>query len=336
MKKYVLIIIVTLFLLISIWTLFRDIIKNSVQIIGIKTEPIDFPDNYIVGAYVWESPDELSSSKIDELLLFANEEKINTLYLNISRYLDIVEKNDTSIKTTEIINFENTTKLFIGEAKKKNISVQALSGGPMWSNSSHEYIPPLMLKYIFDFNKRNPDSQFSGFQFDIEYYNQGTYKNNKLEFSSNYLKLVDKLITLTEFYKFDTNKDFQLGFAIPFWLDNKNGNYIFEQLADKMDRSKNSYLAIMAYRNYQFGQDGTINIIENEINYIEKNTPNVSIIVVQETDKGESSKTTFYGKSRQDLKQGFRNIVNSYHNYKNFKGIAIHHLFSYQQLKKFW
>jgi hypothetical protein len=293
-----------------------------------STQVIEFPSSYTIGAYLWTSPDELSPEDVKSLLAFAHKEKINTIYLNIEKYLDILESENKEVKNAQMNKFDDSLALFIQESKNTNISVQALAGNILWANSSHEYIPPLLLKSVFDFNQAHTDTQFDGFQFDIEYYNQPGFSSKRAEYNSDFLSLVDKLVK-------QTSGEFKLGFAIPYWLDDKNGNYVFNDLAAKLNTAKGTYVTIMAYRNYPDGEDGVINLAKGEIEYVKKNTPNVSVIVAQETDTGEAPKTTFYGKSKQDLKYTVKTIVDYFKSYNNFTGIAIHHLESYKNLKDY-
>jgi len=301
----------------------------------VRNESIEFPSDYTISTWVWKSPDELSSQEIEDLFSYASKERINTIYVDIGKYADINDEKDAVIKQEKKTNFDNALKLFILKAQQKNILVDALGGGILWSNSSHQYIPPLLLDYVLGFNKANPEFQLVGIQYDIEFYSQKEYELNKAKYNSNFLNLTKELVETVRLHNSTSEKEFKLGLAIPFWLDSQAGGYVFNTLADTLNKGSGSYFVIMAYRNSQSGSDGVFSLVKNEMDYVEKNTSNVSVLIAQETESQESAKTTFYGKSKQDLKQAVNLIIDYFKGHRVFSGIAIHHFYSYEQLKDF-
>src|SRR5690606_21907295 len=83
----------------------------------------------------------------------------------------------------------------------------------------HTYIPHTFLDYVLNFNA-DPQNEikFAGIQFDIEFYNQDNYKNDKQGYSVDFLNLVQALAA-----KVAGTNDFVLGFAIPHGLDRADG-----------------------------------------------------------------------------------------------------------------
>jgi hypothetical protein len=296
-------------------------------------EPVSFSSDSTVAAWVWKSPDSLTKAEVEELLSYAEKEKINTLYVDISKYLEIAEETNSKARRQKTDVFNQAVKTLLTKAKEHHISIEALGGGNNWANYSHEYIAPLLVDYVFNFNKENPEVRFSGIQFDIEFYSQEDFKNSRDSYTADFLRTVESLAQKIDEYNRKTGYNVKLGFAIPFWLDGPHGGVSLDPLLDRLNKTKYSYVAVMAYRNSPSGRDGTISLVRGILDYTDNNAKNVSVIVGQETDVGESPKTTFYYLSKRDLKKAVETITKSLKVYQTFSGIAIHHLYSYKNLK---
>ncbi len=297
-------------------------------------EPASFSSDQTVAAWVWKSPDSLSPVEVEELLSYAEKEKINTLYFDISKFLEIAEETNAKSRQQKTEVFNQAVKTLLTKARQHHISIEALAGGTNWANYSHEYIPPLLVDYVFNFNQENPEIKFDGIQFDIEFYTQEDFKNSRDSYTADFLRTVDSLTQKIDEYNLKADHKVKLGFAIPFWLDGPHGGVSLEPLLDRLNKTKFSYVAVMAYRNSPAGRDGTISLVSDILNYTDNNAQNVSVVVGQETDVGESPKTTFYYLSKKDLKKAVEVITKNFKSYKTFSGIAIHHLYSYQKLKE--
>ncbi|CAN5281393.1 hypothetical protein BH10PAT1_BH10PAT1_2550 [soil metagenome] len=323
----------TLMLVIFIFIFLKNKFVNVPMLLNEKETNVNFDDGFTIGSWLWKSPDELSSQDVQELLSYSKKEKINTLYVDFTKYLDIIEDQNPELKQEKLLKFNQSVVLLLSEAKKYNISIEALAGNPKWASSDDSYLPPLLLNYVLNFNKNNPTLQIDGLQFDIEYYNQKGYKDSKKDYNSDFLKLVKTLSENVKVYVDNSNKNFKLGFAIPYWFDSANADYILNPLFDILNLSKHSYVAVMAYRNYAEGEGGTLNIISNELKYTNEKAQNVSIIVGQETNILDSKNTSFFGKTKQDLKKTANSIIESSKSYNSFKGIAIHDFYGFKNLK---
>lgn len=77
-------------IILTLGVMFKNHIINLSPELGIRDEQVEFPDGYTIGSWLWKSPDELTDQQVKELLSFAHEEKINTIFLDIGKYLDII------------------------------------------------------------------------------------------------------------------------------------------------------------------------------------------------------------------------------------------------------
>jgi len=89
----------------------------------------------------------------------------------------------------------------------------------------------------------------------------------------------------------------------------------------------------MAYRDKTEGINGSIEISKNLVQYSLTHTPSVEIIISQETSKTEEKDISFCGMSKDYFRQSIANLYNAFDQFPNVKGIAIHHIYSYLDLK---
>lgn len=297
--------------------------------------------NYNIGAWLWKSPQDLNEQDIKNIFEFCNEEGIDTIYLSLDRYLDINEIKDDNLKNLKIGEFESSLKEFLFKASQYEIKVQALGGNKEWARTENHKMPLQLLDFVINFNNKNI-IKFDGIQFDIEPYGLSDYNKNKVLIWKSYLFLLEEIFQKNKIKQ--TQNNFMIGFAIPFWLDNENNNLtnfswknqsskpIGYHIFDILNNQKNAYVVIMSYRNFADGNDGSIQHSQSEIEYAENYAKNVSIIIGQETEKNEIQKVTFHGLSKQNLENEIQKIINSYKNKNVFKGIAINNILSFMKM----
>jgi hypothetical protein len=299
----------------------------------------NFPNGYEIASWLWASPDELSPSKVADLLDFAKEEGISVIYLNIANYVDISELEDKNLRSAKKEKFEESVSFFIAEATKRNIKVQALGGDYNWASPDYAYIPKLLLNYVFEFNKANPSTSFSGINYDIEFYNQPDFATNTQMRTTEYLTLVKSLSVLSQ----QSAQPLNIGFSLTYWLDNDNGNlkvikwngtekYPIFHILDELSRFNNTYITIMAYRNKALGVGGSADLVTNELSYLKKNNYTTPLFLGQETDLVLPTNITFYGTSKKYFKSEITAITTAFKSYGNLKGFAINQLVSYQSM----
>ncbi|MCS7092064.1 MAG: hypothetical protein NZM26_01785 [Patescibacteria group bacterium] len=308
---------------------------------GTKTQKYFFPEGYEVGAWLWIAPDEIDEDQIVNLLQFAKDEGITKIYIDISKQIDIVERSRNYQRDLELFNQSN--KNIISEAKNFGIKIEALVGAPDWSRENLSYIPLDIMDYVLTYNKTNPEAKFSGIQFDIEFYNQKDYKKNKHERCLEFLQLVDEIITKAKRNDVLELEQFEIGFAMPYWLEDSKNNLpsvryqnttkdFMNHFFSILEEYPYSYVALMAYRNTAEGKNGVINIVSEELNYLRNQNSNIKIIIAQETTKGEGNHTTYMRKGDQELKKTLNHVALKYQEFENLAGFAIHDLPSYKKL----
>lgn len=328
MKKVLLLLILPIAILLIKTTSTQNLVKMTTNSLA-KT----FLESHEISAWHWDSPFQMQYEEQINLIKFSKQEGVKRIYISIDRYLDLFEKNET-IKLSE---FENSLSQFILNANKEGIAVEALAGGEEWSQSSHSYLPHLIMDYVISYNKRHPETNLSGVQLDIEFYNLKNYKKESVGLTKEYFSLLEELLIKSK------REKLRFGVTAPYWFDNENGNspaFVWnnkkavpiEHLLDILGQSSNSYIVIMAYRNFAEGNGGTIELAKQEIDYAKKSTPNVEIIIGQETQKNSIQKVTFYSKPKATFVKEVNKIVTYFSGASVFKGIAIHTLQGFQEL----
>lgn len=306
------------------------------------SEPITFPNEKVISTWLWKNPYDLTDEKMSYYVNRSAEEGINTIYVDIGRYIDIVEQDNKAKVAEEVAEFDRKSVQFLRLAAEKGIKVEAMGGGADWANNDHKYLPPLLITYVHDFNSRN-EYKYSGIHFDIESWNEPGFKSRKVQGYTQYLTMVDEAMKLNTELNTKHNTDLKLAFDISYWLDNENTNvpnmlwngkvnYPLFHLLDILNREQGHKIAIMSYRNVALGKDGSAIHAKEELEFIRDNNMNIDVLIAQETSKQDIKKISFYGQSKDKLKTAANEIADYYKDFPQFKGIAIHSLESYLEL----
>jgi hypothetical protein len=308
-------------------------IPNFISDILSNDKIVDFPNRDLMkGAWIWKSPDEISPAEMDDIFSFAKEKNINTLFIDLSKYTDIADSD----KNEEAkIKFSEAVKTFMTKAYENKIEIFALGGTPTWANSEQWYLPLSLMDYTIKFNGEFPDLAFSGIQYDVEFYNDDNYKEDETLRDSEFIMMADQLTRKVRSFNSTEQKPLKLGFVVPYWFDENKYSEIFVPLMRILNDNGGSYIFILAYRTELKGNNGTLNLIKDELDFADTNAPRVTIIVGQESDNAEEDtpSITFYGRTKRDLEKALEGIISDSISHPTFGGVAVNQLSSYKNLK---
>ena len=316
----------------------KPVIQNEAQTFGamFTTEnKLILPPKAI---WIWHSPLNMSMETMKTELSFLEQENFDTVYIDITEYIDIYESNNTLAQAA----FTTKLKTFTVIAAEKNIKVEALVGGVIWSEPNYNYVPEILLKYVITFNEDPKNTvKISGVQFDVESYNspQFTTWKNQSRILTEYLIMVDNLTTIVA----TESPDLKLGFAVPFWFDgitrdlpiitfNEKAKPVGFHVIDILDKTENGYIVIMDYRNRTDGINGSIHLAKPQLNYTSLNAKNTKVIIAQETVDVQPASITFYGKSKYALEKALSELNKAFGDNEAFTGFAIHDSDGYRTL----
>jgi hypothetical protein len=345
MKLSIVFYIIAIFVFFLVYLYFKMENSPNIPILSdIKKKIVieKFPENKVIGSWLWQSPYTMSEEKMTYYINKSSEEGINTIYLDIGQYLDLYEELDTNTRETNLSTFNQKTSKFLELAAAKNIKVEALSGGANWADEDYNYLPLMVINYVHNYNKQHKN-KFSGIHFDIESWNNEDFNSAKITNFENYLIMADQIVKENIKLNHENNADLKISFDIAYWLDNSNGNvpavnwnneddYPLFHLLKILNQDSGNKIVIMAYRNTTDGKSGSIRISKEELDYIADNNLNIDVLIGEETAENEIPSITFFGSTKNDVKIAANNINNAYQNVKQFKGIAIHNLDSYLNL----
>lgn len=307
-----------------------------------------FQRSYTNAVWDWSNPLTRSDSSLKEISDFMYMHQINAVYLDVGQYENFVAEPGIKIDTSKKQKFEESLNRYIEKLNQRNIKVYAAAGNTDWSDPNQRHIPLGILKLVQEYNKKYEGARFAGMQFDIESYNQKGFSDGsttvKAIVLTDFLEMVDILASAKEAYVQTGDATFGLGFAIPYWFDNENGNIpsitwrgktgpTLYHLLDRLNRSPNNNIVVMSYRNAARGNDGVIAHSRTEVEYAHTEAPNVKVIIGQEVTDVEPAKITYYGQTSTELSSEVKYVNEAFQDTSQFKGIAINDLAGFIEME---
>lgn len=308
-----------------------------------------FPREQTNAVWDWSNPLSKTQSDLDTIAKFMYLHQLNAVYVDVGQYAAIQNGTDSnSQKPSKQKQLDEAMERYINTMEKRNIKVYAAAGDVNWSNPDQWDKPLSILKAVQQYNNTHPDKRFAGVEFDIESYNQEGFADGSTTVKTlgltDYLNMASMLTDETARYIKQTSQPFELGFAVPYWFDNQNGNIpaitwhgktgpTLYHLLDNLNRLPNSNVVVMAYRNAARGNDGMIYHSRTEVEYAQAKAQRVNVIIGQEVNDVEPAKITFYGSSATELSSQVKIVVDEFRQTGALGGIAINDLAGFQEME---
>lgn len=306
-----------------------------------------FSSNHTNAIWAWQDPTRASQSDLTELAEFMRLHQLNAIYVSTDRYAELADGAMTPQKTEQKKQLDDALERYVSTLGKDNIKVYAMAGDVNWSNLPEWKYPLTILKSVEDYNDSHSHAQLAGVEFDIESYNQQGFAESSMDAKSlvlgDYLSMVDALSGQVEHYIGQSPHKLELGFAIPYWFDDENGNIppvTFQEktgptlyhLMDRLNRLPASNVVVMAYRNAAKGNDGVIFHARTEVEYASSRASNVKVLIGQETTDVQPAKITYYGQSATEMSNQIALIDQTFKDSSAYSGVAINDLAGYREL----
>lgn len=217
------------------------------------------------------------------------------------------------------------------EAHARHIQIHALNGDPRWGLLPYHQRTMDWITQIHDFNRRVAATErFDGVHLDVEPYALGKPWEEKHAFIlAQWLEMNQKAKTAVSAMHY--------GLDIPFWYDDDPTMSIPWRGVTKpasfhaLDHADS--IAVMDYRNFTQGDNGSIRLVRNEMEYAE--AIGKRVWVGQETQAElEPSYVTFAEVGWKVMQEEMAKIVQAYSHSPAFAGIAVHHYVSFKKLLK--
>lgn len=306
-----------------------------------------FNQEYTNAVWDWSNILVKEKSDLNDLAGALYMHQINAVYVDISIYESVLENPGLEDRTNDRKKLEKALELYVQTMSNRGIDVYASGGDVSWSDPERQFVPREILKFAQNYNQNYPHAQIKGMQFDIESYNQEGFSEGSNTLKTlvllDFVNLVDELVEMNLDYTNQSDQHLELGFAIPYWYDNQNGNIpsvvwqgkqgpVLYHILDRLNELPSSNVVVMAYRNAARGNDGVIRHSRTEIDYAAAKTPNVKIIIGQEVSDVEPSKITYYDSTKAELSAQFSYVTDEFEKSGSLGGIAINDLSSFLEL----
>lgn len=268
--------------------------------------------------WVWDVKIFQDEEATARLLNFCREKNINTLFYTAYKVIG---------------NLQADHRKFNKKAHGRGISVHALAGDPRWAVEKYHHRFLEWVSEILQFNSTAAaNERFDAIHSDVEPYLMGKM------WEQDHQALLVQYINMNEKGRgFISHAGHKIIFAadVPFWYDDDTTMWVeYKQkvspanyhILDIVDE-----IAIMDYRNFAEGENGSILLAKNEILYADR--VGKKVYIGQETTKNLSPEyITFGGRSIDYMEKEIKKLVRAYINNPSFAGIAIHHYISYKRL----
>jgi len=286
------------------------------------------------GTWLWTPTLDLTPAYWNSIIASSKKNGIRNIYLSIDSYLDIYVMPAGPEKDKKKKAFDGILESFITAAHKNNMTVDAEAGWRNWAEPGNEYKAFAVVDYVRQFNATHTE-KFRGFQYDIEPYVLSSYAKNKEDVLRNFIGLVDKTVTWLD------GDTLEFAVVIPDFYDGASGEtprffygwnyrYALDHLLTVLEQRPGSTILVMAYRNFSKGEDGSIEISQDEIKTAD--SYHTRVIVAQETGDVLPSYVTFHNTSLSNLNKNIKNIQEAFVSNKSYNGIAIHYINSLMKL----
>lgn len=268
--------------------------------------------------WVWDARILLRSGEADRLLQFCRKENVGTLYLSAYNLEPPME---------------GVYRQFNRKAHQARLTVYALAGDPRWGRSRYHELPIQWVESVQRFNQTaSAEEDFDGIHTDVEVYLLSkSWAERPAELLGGYLDLNAKIVALLKGHP----SPLRFGVDLPFWFDDDTSYRILwhgqiktptAHVLDTVDA-----ITVMAYRNFAEGPDGTVKLVNLELNYAD--SVGKEVIIGQETQENLfPSYVTFGGTSCESLRREMEKIQRTIGHHPSFRGFAIHHYESFRKL----
>ena len=289
------------------------------------------------GSWIWTPIMQMTPDYVEKTLSDAKTNGVNVIYLSIDSYLDIFTMEKGAERERQKDIFTNKLKDFITRANAKGIAVDAEAGWRNWAEGDNIYKGFAIVNYVKNFNVTN-QNKFRGFQYDVEPYLLDDYEENKETILRNFVELVDKTVYFLK------DSDLYFSVVVPDFYDEKddftpkfsyNGKKesAFKHLLNILEKKENSSIIIMSYRNFAEGDDGSIEVSNNEMQTAKKGKYDTKIIIAQETGDFPPPYITFHNTSKKYFDNELKKINNTFDDHPSFGGIAVHYVNAFLALR---
>lgn len=316
---------------------------------GAKRLPLRqyFDRTYTNAVWDWSNPANKTPKDLEDMSNYLYLHQLNTVYVDVSGYVAITTNPSAAQRITDQKQYEAALDAYISALGKEHVKVYAAAGDVSWGNVENRHIPLSIVDFVASYNKTHPKTQFAGVEFDIESYNQSGFaegsNTTKALALGDFLDTVDAISNKVTTYD-QKGQKMALGFTIPYWYDDENGNIpqvswhkktgpTLYHILDRLNSVPHSNVVVMSYRNAAAGNDGVILHSRTEIDYAQARASNVKVIIGQEVNDVQPAKITYYGQSLTGLSTQVRAFEDEFKSNSVLGGVAVNDYAGLQNMR---
>ncbi len=284
--------------------------------------------NKFYGVWVWDDVYKMSDAGITAIVNNSAAGGFDTIYLTIDKYLELNAISNTNTRAAALASYADSLSKFISLANAKGMQVFAEAGWKDWAENGKRTKSISILQYVKNYNATR-QAKFAGVQYDIEPYLLSSYERNKATVLTNFVNHVAEIVAANQ------TINIPLEFVIPHFYDcaqkwTPNVTYAgksdctFNHLLTILDKSPNSTISIMAYRNFAEGDNGVLKLVQEELKQAQGKA--TKIVVAQETGDVDPAYVTYFGTDKTYMYGEFAKIVNAIGAMSSFGGMAVHYI----------
>lgn len=241
-----------------------------------------------LGVWFWNSPYAMTLSNSQRLIDQTKANGFNAIYVTVDDYLVIASGPPSPQKTTRLQAYDAAVEKFITYANQNGISVDAESGSPDWAEAANGSRPYRILSFVTEYNNTHA-AKFRNTQYDVEVYLLSTYRTNKISVLTDYIDMVNHLVTRnTSGGGIEMVVPFFCGQAPNITYNGQTGS-TFTLLLSALDKVSGDAMIMMAYRNYASGRGGTLDISDERVAQASRPGHSTKLIIAQETGNVQPS-----------------------------------------------
>lgn len=262
-------------------------------------------DRPVRGTWVWDTTQIRNNAQ--DILSFAKDNNINTIYLQMNRDIKIPEY-----------------KNFIRLARAQNIAVDIMDGRSAWGlTESREQIASFM-DWIETYQSQAlANEKFAGIHLDIEPHVHPQWKINQASVITQWQGNVNYIVDRAARMKMPVGAD------LPFWLDNYKIPGSTMAVSSWMIRKFDS-ITIMAYRDTAAA---IYNVAKDELIDAASVGKKISIAVETKQSK-EGDFITFYEEGDAYMEEQLKLVEKMASAHTSFNGFSVHEYSSWKTLRK--
>ena len=287
-----------------------------------------------LGAYEWDDSTWWPSpSSYSATLGRLRSLGVTTLYVDITAAVAMEDSH-----SRELASFLSDFEQLVTSAASAGVRVDAVGGDPSWATSDRRG-PAILLSAVSQVTAALGPGVLEGVQFDVEPWGLTGWHGHKAAYARDWLRFVQAAVSSWT----ADGLSGRLGFTVPYWFDGATGgvprvtfdgtdSYPFQLALRILAPLDETVLNVMAYRNTTMGPNGSVALMNGDVQAAVTVQSSTALLAGQETGPASPSEVTFYGTSCADYEAAAAQLGDAFDGDASYAGIAVDDVESFETL----